>query len=197
MRNLDRLAHMETYPELAFPNMFLLKGGYKAFFELYSASHLQILCTNLTPWFVVVQLFFSACSNFAWIGILFWYTTLDRESQRERIHQVGKLFSDLSNLKQSHGALSNSWRPICTDLCLNVFSLAHNWTFQICVFVTLIFLYHVQELCVPREYVKMSDPKSRCSFSLCCLITIETYCSVLISMLTSDDKLWLPISVKI
>jgi hypothetical protein len=36
MRNLDRLAHMETYPELAFPNMFLLKGGYKAFFELYS-----------------------------------------------------------------------------------------------------------------------------------------------------------------
>jgi hypothetical protein len=49
MRNLDRLAHMETYPELAFPNMFLLKGGYKAFFELYSVSHLQILCTNLTP----------------------------------------------------------------------------------------------------------------------------------------------------
>ncbi len=49
MRNLDRLAHMETYPELAFPNMFLLKGGYKAFFELYSVSHLQILCTNLIP----------------------------------------------------------------------------------------------------------------------------------------------------
>jgi len=105
----------------------------------------------------------SACSNFAWIGSLFWYTTLEIkrliERERERIHQVGTLFSDLSNLKQSNGALSNSWWPICTDLSLNVFSLAHNWAFQICVSVTLIFLYHVQELCVPREYVKMSDPK--------------------------------------
>jgi hypothetical protein len=64
MRNLDRLAHMETYPELAFPNMFLLKGGYKAFFELYSVSHLQILCTNLTPWSVMVQLFCFCLQQF-------------------------------------------------------------------------------------------------------------------------------------
>ncbi|KAL3687189.1 hypothetical protein R1sor_013498 [Riccia sorocarpa] len=35
MRNLDRQRHMEVYPELSFPHMYILHGGYKAFFEAY------------------------------------------------------------------------------------------------------------------------------------------------------------------
>ena len=33
IRNLDRLDNMRTYPNLCFPNMFVLKGGFKAFIE--------------------------------------------------------------------------------------------------------------------------------------------------------------------
>ncbi|GAQ83828.1 M-phase inducer phosphatase [Klebsormidium nitens] len=33
MRNLDRKMHADSYPKLSFPNMFILEGGYKAFFE--------------------------------------------------------------------------------------------------------------------------------------------------------------------
>ena len=33
IRNLDRLDNMHTYPNLCFPNMFVLKGGFKAFIE--------------------------------------------------------------------------------------------------------------------------------------------------------------------
>eukprot|EP00897_Mesotaenium_endlicherianum_P003068 jgi/Mesen1/278/ME1152409C09492 len=33
MRNLDRNKHMQTYPELSFPHMYVLHGGYKAYFE--------------------------------------------------------------------------------------------------------------------------------------------------------------------
>lgn len=33
MRQLDRMKHLPTYPELAFPHMYILDGGYKAFFE--------------------------------------------------------------------------------------------------------------------------------------------------------------------
>jgi len=33
IRNLDRLDNMHTYPNLYFPNMYVLKGGFKAFIE--------------------------------------------------------------------------------------------------------------------------------------------------------------------
>lgn len=36
MRNLDRQRHIEVYPALAFPHMYILHGGYKAFFDLHS-----------------------------------------------------------------------------------------------------------------------------------------------------------------
>lgn len=39
LRNKDREMHRETYPALFYPEMYLLEGGYKAFFE----SH-KMLC---------------------------------------------------------------------------------------------------------------------------------------------------------
>ncbi|CAM6085758.1 unnamed protein product [Calypogeia fissa] len=35
MRNLDRQRHLEVYPALAYPHMYILHGGYKAFFYLH------------------------------------------------------------------------------------------------------------------------------------------------------------------
>ncbi|KAL2629225.1 hypothetical protein R1flu_013911 [Riccia fluitans] len=35
MRNLDRQRHIAVYPELSFPHMYILHGGYKAFYETY------------------------------------------------------------------------------------------------------------------------------------------------------------------
>ena len=33
IRNLDRKLHAATYPELHYPQVFLLEGGYKKFFQ--------------------------------------------------------------------------------------------------------------------------------------------------------------------
>ena len=33
IRNLDRHLHRETYPELYYPQVYLLEGGYKQFFH--------------------------------------------------------------------------------------------------------------------------------------------------------------------
>ncbi|BBN07205.1 protein MpCDC25_1 [Marchantia polymorpha subsp. ruderalis] len=35
MRNLDRKRHIELYPDIGFPHMYILHGGYKAFFEAH------------------------------------------------------------------------------------------------------------------------------------------------------------------
>ena len=35
LRNVDRQANMETYPSLFYPEVYLLDGGYKAFFEAF------------------------------------------------------------------------------------------------------------------------------------------------------------------
>ena len=34
-REYDRMMHQESYPELAFPNLYLLEGGYSNFYSLY------------------------------------------------------------------------------------------------------------------------------------------------------------------
>lgn len=44
MRNLDRKKHADSYPNLTFPEMFILEGGYKAFFETHKVRlYLRIL----------------------------------------------------------------------------------------------------------------------------------------------------------
>jgi hypothetical protein len=40
MRKCDRQEHGEQYPTLSYPELYILDGGYKAFFEKYSR-----LCT--------------------------------------------------------------------------------------------------------------------------------------------------------
>lgn len=37
LRNMDRRVHLSTYPDLRFPHMFVLKGGYKAFLQNFPA----------------------------------------------------------------------------------------------------------------------------------------------------------------
>ena len=37
LRNEDRQAHADCYPRLLYPELYLLEGGYKAFYESYSA----------------------------------------------------------------------------------------------------------------------------------------------------------------
>jgi len=117
MRNLDRLAHMETYPELAFPNMFLLKGGYKAFFELYSVSDLQILCTNLTPWSVVVQLFCFCLQQFClnWQSLLIHYSR-DQETDRERERDREREYTRLEHYFQIFQTWSSQMGPFPTHV---------------------------------------------------------------------------------
>ena len=36
LRNEDRAAHADCYPLLRYPELYLLSGGYKAFYEAYS-----------------------------------------------------------------------------------------------------------------------------------------------------------------
>lgn len=36
IRDLDRFKHLRTYPELDYPHLFVLDGGYKAFFSQYA-----------------------------------------------------------------------------------------------------------------------------------------------------------------
>lgn len=38
LRNQDRNMNAANYPQLHFPNLYVLNGGYKAFFELYSQN---------------------------------------------------------------------------------------------------------------------------------------------------------------
>ena len=33
VRNLDRKLHEESYPQLYYPQLYLIKGGYKEFFQ--------------------------------------------------------------------------------------------------------------------------------------------------------------------
>ena len=35
LRNMDRNANKDTYPCLLYPEIYLLEGGYKAFYELF------------------------------------------------------------------------------------------------------------------------------------------------------------------
>ena len=37
LRNMDRRKHLADYPKLTFPHMYVLKGGYQTFHELFPA----------------------------------------------------------------------------------------------------------------------------------------------------------------
>jgi M-phase inducer tyrosine phosphatase len=51
MRNLDRKKHADSYPKLTFPDMFILEGGYKAFFETHKVRlYLRNLRWSNTLW---------------------------------------------------------------------------------------------------------------------------------------------------
>jgi hypothetical protein len=51
MRNLDRKKHADSYPNLTFPDMFILEGGYKAFFEAHKVRlYLRNLRWSNTLW---------------------------------------------------------------------------------------------------------------------------------------------------
>jgi hypothetical protein len=38
LRKLDRIAHVASYPQLFYPDAFVMEGGYKAFHELFPVS---------------------------------------------------------------------------------------------------------------------------------------------------------------
>ena len=37
LRNMDRRKHLADYPNLTYPHMYVLRGGYKAFHQQYPA----------------------------------------------------------------------------------------------------------------------------------------------------------------
>lgn len=45
-RNLDRNEHLSDYPKLSFPNVFILDGGYKRFFQRFGSTN---YCGEYTP----------------------------------------------------------------------------------------------------------------------------------------------------
>jgi rhodanese-related sulfurtransferase len=48
LRESDREANKECYPELHYPELYLLEGGYKAFYEQHKVRRHILICSQLT-----------------------------------------------------------------------------------------------------------------------------------------------------
>lgn len=71
LRNVDRVLHLRAYPALAYPHMYLLKGGYKAFhraFPSLAAPQAPGYVPMVHPEFTDALKACTAASNALWAG---------------------------------------------------------------------------------------------------------------------------------
>jgi rhodanese-related sulfurtransferase len=58
LRNRDRQIHQENYPLLYYPQLYVLKDGYKSFYENFPVINILLPIININRNYVILQLIF-------------------------------------------------------------------------------------------------------------------------------------------
>lgn len=62
MRSEDRNIHASNYPELHYPELYLLEGGYKALFEYSTVSFVLFYLKSLIKFYLFLRNFVNQIS---------------------------------------------------------------------------------------------------------------------------------------